>query len=662
MGHLPFRQIHLDFHTSGKIPAIASQFDAKTFADTLENARVNSVCCFSRCHHGLMYFDSTVHPERIHPNLTNPNLLSEQVSELHKRGIRANIYTSIQWDEFTSKQHPEWLVVDSEGKPTAGPYDATFRHTLCVNTPYRDFLKAHIADIFDHVPVDGLFLDIVHVHDCSCRWCRADMQQRGIDASDKTQRLQFAFEMMDEFKRDLSAFIRDLGPECEIFYNAGHIAPSSRSSLDSYNHLEAESLPSGEWGYDHFPVVVRYARTLDKELLGMTGKFHTSWADFHSFKNQPSLEYEIFHMLAMNVKCSIGDQLHPNGLISPETYELIGNVYSQVEQKEPWCEGAKAITDIGVLNPEEFNQATRFDDQADSLRGVTKILVEGGQQFDIIDTQSELENYKLIILPDELPLDEALSQRLENYCNHGGKILATYKGGLTPAGDSFASDLFGVKLVGDAPFSPDFLKPEGYIGQGLRQTEHVMYQKGLQVDALPGSEVLCETYTPYFNRTWEHYCSHMHAPSTGEVGYPGIVKNDNVIYFMHPVFSQYIQNAPYWVKRLVLNAIDTLLPQPILKHNGPKSVISAVNEQSELNRAVVHLLHYIPESKSDETLIIEDIIPLHQLDVSVKVNQEVKSVRLIPENNEITFNYVDSRLVFTVPKLEGHQMIELAYK
>lgn len=661
MGHLPFRQIHLDFHTSGHIPGVASQFDVKEFADTLEKARVNSICCFSRCHHGLMYFDSKVHPERIHPHLENKNLLVEQVAELHKRGIRANIYTTIQWDEYTSKAHPEWLVIDEQGKPTAGMYDATFRHTLCVNSPYRDFLKEHLKDVFNHVPVDGLFLDIVGLNDCSCRWCREDMQKQGLDASSKDDRIAFAIDMMNGFKEDMSSFIREIDAECEIFYNAGHIAPSSRKSLPHYNHLEAESLPSGEWGYDHFPVVVRYARTLGMDLLGMTGKFHTSWADFHSFKNQASLEYEIFHMLAMNTKCSIGDQLHPNGRISQDTYDLIGSVYSSVEKKEPWCKDAKAITDIAVLNPEEFQNATRFDDQPDALRGVTRILVEGGHQFDIIDTLSSLEDYKLVILPDELPVNPELATRLEKYTEQGGKILCTYKSGLNPEGTAFASDLFGVKLVGDAPFSPDFLMPEGPIGEGLRKTEHVMYQKGLQVEALDGAEVLCETYVPYFNRTWEHYCSHMHTPSTEEAGYPGIVKNNNVVYFMHPVFGQYIQNAPYWVKRMVLNAIDGLLPQPVLKHNGPKSVISAINRQEDENRAVVHMLHYIPESKSDEVLIIEDIIPLHEMKVSVKLDEQIKSIKCVPENISLDFKKVDDRIEFTLPKLHGHQMIELAY-
>ena len=51
---LRFRQIHLDFHTSEFIDGIGSQFDPEEFAATLEKARVNSITCFARCHHGCL--------------------------------------------------------------------------------------------------------------------------------------------------------------------------------------------------------------------------------------------------------------------------------------------------------------------------------------------------------------------------------------------------------------------------------------------------------------------------------------------------------------------------------------------------------------------------------------------------------------------------------
>ena len=67
----------------------------------------------------------------------------------------------------------------------------------------------------------------------------------------------------------------------------------------------------------HFPLSQRYARTTGLDCLGMTGKFHTSWGDFQSYKNEAALQFECLQMLALNAKCSIGDQLHPDRTAGP---------------------------------------------------------------------------------------------------------------------------------------------------------------------------------------------------------------------------------------------------------------------------------------------------------------------------------------------------------
>jgi hypothetical protein len=41
-----------------------------------------------------------------------------------------------------------------------------------VNTPYREFLKDHTAEVLDTFPTDGLFFDIVFPVPCICRYCR----------------------------------------------------------------------------------------------------------------------------------------------------------------------------------------------------------------------------------------------------------------------------------------------------------------------------------------------------------------------------------------------------------------------------------------------------------------------------------------------------------
>ncbi|RYE58704.1 MAG: beta-galactosidase, partial [Rhizobiaceae bacterium] len=108
---LPFRQIHLDFHMHEAIPGLARDFDPTEFVATLQQASVNSIALFARCHHGWMYYDSKEHTERIHPNLKNHDLLKKQLEVCQSAGIRSTIYTSVQWDHQTAQELPEWVAV-----------------------------------------------------------------------------------------------------------------------------------------------------------------------------------------------------------------------------------------------------------------------------------------------------------------------------------------------------------------------------------------------------------------------------------------------------------------------------------------------------------------------------------------------------------------------
>lgn len=67
-----------------------------------------------------------------------------------------------------------------------------------------------------------------------------------------------------------------------------------------------------------------------------------------------------------------------------------------------------------------------------------------------------------------------------------------------------------------------------------------------------------------------------------------------------------------------------LLPEPVLRHNGPSSVITTVSEQVTFNRQVVRLLHYIPERRGQAFDVIEDVIPLNNLIISGRIKKPLK--------------------------------------
>lgn len=681
---LRFRQIHLDFHTSPDIENIGEHFSPEEFADTLAKAHVNSITCFARCHHGMMYYDSMLFPERVHPGLLNKNFLKDQIEACRKRGIRVPIYTTVQWDEVTAREHPEWLALTENGAPIIpdfadgkSVFDAGFYKTLCLNSPYRAFLKAHVKELLEQFdPVDGLFFDIVYVNDCCCRHCVEAMRKEGLHPEVRSERLFYSKKMLDEFVVDMSEFIRRLNKNCSIFYNKSHVGPALKPILNAYSHLELESLPSGGWGYMHFPISSRYARNLGLDCLGMTGKFHTEWGDFHSFKNQAALEYECFRMLALNSKCMVGDQLEPCGRLSQPVYERIGKVYAQIEKKEPWCMAAKAIVDIGVFTQEEFS-GPDGSDIPEAMIGVARMLTEGGHQFDVIDSQSEFSKYKVLVLPDRIPVSAEFAQKLRAYINKGGAIIASFESGLNPEKTGFELQELGVRMKPDQTVDrhgelvrgknyfraayADYLLPVGKIGAGLPETEHVMYIKGVEVEAEPEAELLANAILPYFNRTWEHFSSHRQAPSSGKRGYAGIVQNGNTIYFAHPIFQLYHLSAPKWCKTLFLNALELLLPEPVIRHDGPSTLMLTVNEQKHCNRWVIHLLHYIPERRCRDIDIIEDIIPLYHIKISLKKMGNIDRIMMVPSESVIDFVIKEDRVEFIIPELRGHEMIAVSF-
>jgi len=215
----------------------------------------------------------------------------------------------------------------------------------------------------------------------------------------------------------------------------------------------------------------------------------------------------------------------------------------------------------------------------------------------------------------------------------------------------------GVTYVGEIDMSPDFVVPSDQLGSDLPRTGHAMYLRGAHVEPQAGTQVLATTIKPYFERSWRHFCSHRHTPSDGTPGSAAVTQRGNVIYFAHPVFGQYQDNAPRWVKLLVRDAILRLLPQPLLTHRGPSTITTSVMRQAQ--RTVVHLLHYIPERRGQQFDVIEDVIPLYNVDISVRPTQSISHVTLEPAGVAVPTRMVDGRMQMTIPEINGHCMVVL---
>ena len=245
-------------------------------------------------------------------------------------------------------------------------------------------------------------------------------------------------------------------------------------------HVEIEALPTGGWGYMYFPKNVRFARNFNRPYLGMTARFHKSWADFGGLKPYAALEYEVSQMMAHGARCSIGDQLHPRGTLDGAAYDLIGRAYGRVEEREPWLEGARPAAQIGLFQVPGggYHGAAGGSDE-----GATRMLTQLRQQFDVVNAGSDWSSYDLLILPDSIPLDPALIRRLRAWLRRGGSLLATGTSGLSADGRRVLLPELGIQAMGFSPFTTTYVRFGKEIASGVPATDHVMYETGVRVVA-----------------------------------------------------------------------------------------------------------------------------------------------------------------------------------
>ena len=657
-----FRQVHLDFHTSEAIENIGADFSAEQFQEQLRRGHVDSITVFSKCHHGWAYHPSEAN--EIHPHLSF-DLLGAQIDAAHAIGVNTPVYLSAGLDEKLAKRRPEWLLRSADDRMNwVDTFLKPGYHQFCMNTPYLDILTAQIEEVVQHYDADGIFLDIVGVRDCLCHTCLATLVLEGKDPENPADVRALGEWVYAEYGRRTNDAVHTHKPGLPVFHNGGHLTRGRRDLAHFNTHLELESLPTGGWGYDHFPLSARYAATLGMEYLGMTGKFHTSWGEFGGFKHPNALRYEAALSLAMGAKCSVGDQLHPLGVMSPATYTLIGAAYAEVEQKEAWCEGAVNIADVALLSLEsagltKVSQAQNaYSGHSDV--GAVRMLLEGHFLFDVVDAEADFSAYKVLVLPDYLRLTPALQAKVKAFTAGGGQVLATGESGLTAEdGDDFALD-FGVRWTGVSEFQPNYFVPH-WTPAPLGDAAFIMYAPSQTVALTGTGTVLGHQEESYFNRTWAHFSSHQHTPNTGMDAGPGMTQGPDGIYVAWAVFEDYATKGSLICRKIVEHALNLLLPEKTLVTNLPVQGVTTLTEQAQERRFVHHLLYASPVRRGESIEVIEDLVPLADVHVSLRLKRQISRISLAPSGAEVPFTYTDGIISYILPRLECHQMVVLDY-
>jgi putative glycosyl hydrolase-like family 6 (GHL6) protein len=660
MTRLPARTVHLDFHTGPAIDDVASNFKADEFAATFQQAAVQSVTVFAKCHHGHLYYE-TDRAER-HPGLPKSlDLLGEQVDALHSVGIRAPIYLSLQVDEFAANTFPEWLAVADDlraVKLSHGVFDPGWQ-VLDMSSPYADYFAAQLDDVLMHLGVvDGVFLDMCWDQPSASMWAISSMRAAGLDPADAGDRARHArtvaHRYMDRYQSMITPHLA-LDAPMSVWFNS-RPKTALLDEIKYVSHVEIEALPTGGWGYGYFPYVARFVAPLGVPMLAHTGRFHKSWGDSGGLKPAAALKYECCQMLAHGVSAGVGDLLHPRGRLEPAAYQLIGDAFRHLARCEPFVADGHSVTEVAVLMDPALGDAP-----GPVGIGIVRALQQLRVQFTVLPPDADYSGVPLVIVPETTAMDSDGAARLDAYVHAGGRLLLAGAGGVSANGGALLESQ-GVDVEGMSPYSHTFLWD---TAGDENQFAHVMYEPSLLVRARPGTEVLYESMDPYFERTWEHFSGHDYTPVDSHSGYAAVTACGPVVTFAAPIFTAYGRHGAIAYRDVLQRCLERLLPEPLLRIAGPAHLETTVVDTGVAR--VVHLLSFLASRQAEGTSpltgsvegidVVHDPFPLLELSVSVRADRPFGHATLQPHDRPLAMQYADGYATVLVSIEDGHGMV-----
>jgi hypothetical protein len=654
----PWRKIHLDFHNTPFVGEVGQGFQAEEFVELLRVGHVDSIVLFAKDMHGYFYFPSRRGP--VHPGLTR-DLLGEQVAACKSDGIAAYGYYCVTWDNVMAEEHPEWLVVRRDRTTYLPRFDETPAWTaLCLtNRPFVDVVMQDSREMLGAYELDGIWYDMPLPigGECYCRNCLVELRAAGKDPFDLATQRAHKQHLLVGFLREARQVAQEVRPGCQIDQNnQSRLGLGER--IEYFDNVDIEALPTGGWGYQYFPVDVRYARTFGRSVYGQTGRFHQSWGDFGGLKHPRQLAVELAAIVAQGAHCCIGDQAPPSAQLDRAVYETIGTAYAQIERLEdlleravPVVEAAMLVDGQPLLDPGAAHTGSASPDTVEAViegvGGLAELLVEHRVQFDVVEPSAEIDRYRLLVVPDGLQVSDKVAHKLCSFVERGGALLA-FAGAASVAGsDELWLPGIYADVEGRSPFVPAYLVAGPSLSARLSNFEYALYTGSCNWRVRDdGAEVWARLGVPAFQRSPEHYTSHAQSPFSRTTDLAAVVRASRVGATAFDLGTAYHRTG-YWPYRVIFGALlDAVLPERLVRSDAPATAEIALTHQRSggSQRWLVHVVNATAGRRWGPRLErFEDPITLHALRVTLEVPDRVSRAWQGGTGDDVAFRQITEK-------------------
>jgi hypothetical protein len=675
-----YRRFYTSQHYEDWDSRIFARYDIADFLRRVEALDADVIYCSARTHNGFWFAD--VGWGGMHRGLKGVDQLRAFLDHFHAKGKLVAAYFSTVYDKQLYDEHPEWRQVDSEGRPVAA-HEGSWGKILCLNSPYKEHLLGMMTRLVETHDIDGFFIDMTffHANPCYCESCTSLFQAKHgaapptkEDWDDPLYRafVQFRLDTNHLFVRDICQTIKRLNPD---LFLSGQTVALGREA----DYLYSDIYFGG--GYLHMSVCTRLAAAISRLMpeIGLMTRPGTH-ADAPNMKSLDHLRSEAFTALANGGAVMFFDIMFPDGTVQAPMWERIGRVLEEMHECEPWL-GGTPMKSVAVLYSERsriwYGRDDRVNRYDNHFFGACRALIEDHVPYEIIldVTEETLAGYQVLVLPNAACLSAEEVKTIRAFVRGGGGLVCTGNTSLWDErgepGDNFQlGDVLGISYVSDTgEYSKVYSRfdLESPVAGRLPADGYITSRGSLAQVELQGAEALARIVFPIAEPTADKFVNIMTNPPAVPSEWPACTAHTfgkgRAIYFAGGIDRDYVDLSFPELKYVLADAVRHAAGAPLqVELQAPASVELAAWEREDGKQLVVHLVNCQPEIGRDlysTRHVIDEIIPVHDLTLTVRVDKLVQAAHLQPGNTPLSFERADGEAKIHIPRVETHALVVL---
>ena len=384
---------------------------------------------------GLALFKSQFLPK--FRNLPD-DFLGAYFEACRKRGIKTELYYSLGWQKTLDVEHPDWQVLDANGKPVqenGGDEESLFLGAvshLCFNSPFREYCLKEVKELADRYTFDFWDIDILlwwgRRMICYNPYCIEKWKARtGKDLPHPLPQelypeyLDFVTDTYRSIYQAIKDQLKASGREVPTTHNYGFLY-----DLDDF--VMIESNPGGSDFYNMSLAAKVYRAHAHGREVQINPHRANNYVDYVNAP-LPTLTWESAVAISHNAGQMWCDMANIDGRLDEMAVRSMKEVFQVVDRLAPKIQGTVPYAEIGVLFSERDhilveNMPQHYD--AADFNGAHKLLTDLHWPFDVVADEhlslEELSGFPLLIVPSLQYLAREHRQMVLEYLEKGGHV------------------------------------------------------------------------------------------------------------------------------------------------------------------------------------------------------------------------------------------------